>query len=104
MNGAEGPDILGVCEVENAFALEALTARLNGQLNNRNYDIVHADATREQGDVERAQTAVRFYNLAWRYLEQWGQDHRGDPKLVQDTLYYRGNGSVFDQFWCPKGS
>ncbi|MEJ2600131.1 MAG: hypothetical protein P8Z00_17490, partial [Anaerolineales bacterium] len=195
MNGAQGPDILGVCEVENAFVLQQLTARLNGQLNSRNYAVVHVDstrdhrgidtafiydglkyvidpnaifshfvmrrtgtrditqvtfttqggndlvalcnhwpsrsggayesrgyrmtagetlsywhqriweeressipiiamgdfnddpfdeslqyyarATRERGDVERAKTAVRFYNLAWRFLEQSGQDHNG---------------------------
>jgi len=42
---------------------------------------VHARANRERGDVERAQTAVRFYNLAWRYLEQEGHDHKGNPKF-----------------------
>ena len=221
MNGAQGPDILGVCEVENAFVLQQLTKRLNGQINNRNYAVVHADstqdrrgidtafvfdsskytvdpdtifsyfvirrtgtrditqvtlttqggkdlvaicnhwpsrsggayesrgyrmtagetlsywhqriweergkdipiiamgdfnddpfdeslqiyarATRERGDVERAQTAVRFYNLAWRYLEQMGQDHKRNPKLLHGTLYYKGNGNVFDQLLVSKG-
>jgi endonuclease/exonuclease/phosphatase family metal-dependent hydrolase len=221
MNGAQGPDILGVCEVENAFVLQQLTARLNGQISNRNYAVVHVDstqdrrgidtafvfdgskytfdpnvifshfvmrrtgtrditqvtfttqagndlialcnhwpsrsggtyesrgyrmtagetlsywhqriweergsdipiiamgdfndepfdesvqiharATRERGDVERAQTAVRFYNLAWRYLEQLGQDQNGDPKLLHGTLYYDGDGNVFDQLFVSKG-
>lgn len=221
MNGAQGPDILGVCEVENAFVLQALAARLNGQINSRNYAVVHADstrdsrgidtafvfdssmytfdpntlfshfvmrrtgtrditqvtfttrggnelvaicnhwpsrsgnpyqsrgyrmtagetlsywhqriweergndmpiiamgdfnddpfdeslriharATRERGDVERAQTAVRFYNLAWRYLEQQGLDHRGAPKRLHGTLYYDGNGNVFDQLLVSRG-
>ena len=29
MNGGQGPDILGVCEVENEFVLQHLTTRLN---------------------------------------------------------------------------
>ena len=221
MNGGLGPDILGVCEVENAFVLEQLTARLNGRLGNRVYGVVHADATkdhrgidtafvfdnakyvfdpnavfshfvmrrtgtrdilqvtfttrggndlvalcnhwpsrsggayesrgyrmtagetlsywhqriwqergndipiiamgdfnddpfdeslqaharatRERGDVERAQTAVRFYNLAWRYLEQQCQDRNGNPKLLHGTLYFDGNGNVFDQLLVSKG-
>lgn len=221
MNNAQGPDILGVCEVENAFVLQQLSARLNAQLQNRNYDVAHVDAardrrgidtafvfdslkytldpntifshfvmrrtgtrditqvtfttaagndliamcnhwpsrsggthesrgfrmtagetlsywhqriweergndipiiamgdfnddpfdeslqiharaTRERGDVERAQTAVIFYNLAWRYLEQQGQDHKGDPKIINGTLYYDGNGNLFDQILASKG-
>jgi len=221
MNGGQGPDLLGVCEVENAFVLQQLTARLNAQLINRTYDAIHVDATRdhrgidtafvfdtriytvdpttifshfvlrrtgtrditqatfrtqagndlvtlcnhwpsrsggahesagfrmtagetlsywhqriweergddipiiamgdfnddpfdqslqlhalatrERGDVERARSAARFYNLAWRYLDQQGQDHNGDPKLIKGTLYYGGDGNVFDQLLVSKG-
>ncbi|MFQ6026598.1 MAG: endonuclease/exonuclease/phosphatase family protein [Dehalococcoidia bacterium] len=221
MNEARGPDILGVCEVENEFVLQELAARLNGQINNRNYFVahvnaaldrrgidtafvydsskytvnpatifshfvmrrtgtrditqvtfrtrqgnelvafcnhwpsrsggafesrgfrmtagetlsywheriweelgndtpiiamgdfnddpfdesveIHARATRERGDTTRARTAARFYNLAWRYLQQQGQDHRGNPKLVHGTLYWDGNGNVFDQLFASKG-
>ncbi len=221
MNGGQGPDILGVCEVENNFVLQQLSARLNGQIINRNYAVVHADsskdhrgidtafvfdsskytfdpntifshfvmrrtgtrditqvtfttkagndlvalcnhwpsrsggayesrsyrmtagetlsywhqriweergsdipiiamgdfndnpydesllinarATRERGDVENAKTAVRFYNLAWGYLEQQGHDHQGNPKRLHGTLYYQGNGYIFDQLLVSKG-
>ena len=221
MNEGQGPDILGVCEVENAFALERLTASLNSQLANRTYSVIHADAardhrgidtafifdsklytfdsetlfshfimrrtgtrditqvtfttqagndliamcnhwpsrsggayksqgyrmtagetlsywhqriweergdtipiiamgdfnddpfdeslqvharaTRERGDVERTRSAPRFYNLAWRYLEQLGQDRNGNEKLLQGTLYYSGNGNVFDMLLASKG-
>lgn len=221
MNSNQGPDILGVCEVENAFVLQQLTAKLNSQLSSRNYSVVHVDstkdqrgidtafvfdslkftvdpnsifsyfvmrrtgtrditqvtfttqagndlvaicnhwpsrsggtyesrgyrmtagetlsywhqriqqergtdipiiamgdfnddpfddsiqvhalATRERGDVERSKTAARFYNLAWRYLEQQGQDHKGNPKLIQGTLYFGGNGNVFDQILVSRG-
>lgn len=221
MNNNQGPDILGVCEVENEFALQQLTDRINAQLANRNYRIVHVDAaldrrgidtafifddakytvdpdtifshfvmrrtgtrditqatfttaagndivalcnhwpsryggahesrgfrmtagetlsywhqriweernneipiiamgdfnddpfddsllhyaraTRERGDVERTRTAPRFYNLAWRYMGQQGQDRNGDPKQVHGTLYYKGNGNIFDQLLVSKG-
>ena len=220
MNRAQGPDILGVCEVENAFVLETLAERLNEQLNNRTYSVVHADATRdhrgidtafiydnarytvdpetifshfvmrrtgtrditqvtftteqgnelialcnhwpsrrgsafesrgfrmtagetlaywherildkkgstipiialgdfnddpfdeslqvharatrERGDVERARTS-RFYNLAWRYLQQQAEDQNGKLRLLDGTLYFRGNGNVFDQILVSKG-
>ncbi|MGI9502781.1 MAG: endonuclease/exonuclease/phosphatase family protein [Geminicoccaceae bacterium] len=214
MADGAGPDILGVCEVENRFVLDRLVGVLNGQLSNRNYDVVHADskrdhraidtafiydkakfsidedaifshfvmrrtgtrdilqatftsqtgnelialsnhwpsrsggaaesagfratagetlgywherireekgediavialgdfnddpfdpslrhnarAWRERGDVERARTA-KFYNLAWRYLTQSVLDHRGNQRVLDGTLYYRGDGNLFDQ-------
>ncbi len=49
MNGGAGPDLLGVCEVENLFVLEALRDRLNAQLPNRSYLAVHADTRDERG-------------------------------------------------------
>jgi Endonuclease/Exonuclease/phosphatase family len=54
MNGSLGPDILGVSEVENAFALQQLAVRLNNQLNNRNYTVVHADSTRDHRGIDTA--------------------------------------------------
>lgn len=221
MNTGKGPDLLGVCEVENSFVLKTLAERMNGEIEDRRYDIVHADstkdhrgidtafvydsrkykfdpdtlfshfvmrrtgtrditqvtfttalgtefialcnhwpsrsggtyesrgyrmtagetlsywhqriweergneipiiamgdfnddpfdesllyharATRERGDVERAISAVRFYNLAWHYMGQDGVDHRGDAKRVHGTLYFDGDGNVFDQLMVSKG-
>ncbi len=215
MADGAGPDILGVCEVENRFVLDALVAELGGRLPARSYDVVHADsardkrgidtaflfdqnkfsfdpatlfshfvirrtgtrditqatfqtaggldlvamcnhwpartsggpfltsgfratagetlaywhrrireergkdtaivamgdfnddpfdasvkfnanASRERGDIERS-TSARFYNLAWNYLTQDVEDHRGDLRTIDGTLYYRNDGSVFDQ-------
>jgi predicted extracellular nuclease len=221
MNNSQGPDILGVCEVENKFALQKLSAHLNEQIPSRDYDIVHADstrdqrgidtafifdrlkytvapdtlfsyfvmrrtgtrditqitfttqrgndliamcnhwpsrsgdayksrgyrmiagetlsywhqrilekkgkdipiiamgdfndnpfdeslqihacATRERGDVERAKTAAYFYNLAWRYLVQVANDHKGKSRQIHGTYYYDGDGNVFDQLLVSKG-
>ena len=54
MNGAQGPDILGVCEIENAFVLQQLAAGLNGQLNNRHYTVAHADSTQDRRGIDTA--------------------------------------------------
>lgn len=64
---------------------------------------VHARATRERGDAERANTAARFYNLAWRYLQQEGRDRKGKKRLLEGTLYHDGNGYVFDQLMVSRG-
>jgi hypothetical protein len=47
MNSGQGPDLLGVCEVENEFVLELLVQAL-GPLN-RNYKIAHADTSDLRG-------------------------------------------------------
>lgn len=59
--------------------------------------LIHAQATRERGDVERSNSVARFYNLAWRYLQQEATDQRGQSRLVHGTLYFEGDGYVFDQ-------
>lgn len=52
--------------------------------------------------MERSLTAVRLYNLAWRYMKQEGRDRKGHPKVLHGTLYYHGNGNVFDQLLVSK--
>ena len=48
MNSNKGPDLLGVCEVENAIVLEKLLAAL--AFTGRNYAMVHSDTPGCQGD------------------------------------------------------
>ncbi|MDH3713591.1 MAG: endonuclease [Gammaproteobacteria bacterium] len=62
----------------------------------------HARATRELRDVERARSA-RFYNLSWRFLAQSALDLRGKQRSLNGTLYYRGDGNVFDQILVSQG-
>lgn len=50
----EGPDLLGVCEVENAFALSTLANAVNALLPERSYDIVHVDSARDQRSIDTA--------------------------------------------------
>ena len=54
INDAQGPDILGVCEVENTFVLQQLTARLNGHFNNRNNAVAHVDSTQDHRGIDTA--------------------------------------------------
>lgn len=49
-----GPDLLGVCEVENRFALDALVNDINTILPNRNYGVVHADNVADQRGIDTA--------------------------------------------------
>ena len=61
----------------------------------------NANSTRERGDVERAQSA-KFYNFSWEYLTWQAQDHRGKDRQLNGTLYYAGNGNVFDQILASR--
>jgi hypothetical protein len=49
MNDGAGPDLLGVCEVENRFVLDLLAEVLHGLLPGRRYRIVHADTDDARG-------------------------------------------------------
>lgn len=53
MNGGLGPDILGVCEVEDRHVLSDLVARLDGALG-RTYGIVHADNEKDRRGIDTA--------------------------------------------------
>jgi endonuclease/exonuclease/phosphatase family metal-dependent hydrolase len=54
MKAGAGPDLLGVCEVENRFALQALADRLNALRTDRSYQLVHFDSTRDQRGIDTA--------------------------------------------------
>lgn len=48
MNKNSGPDILGICEVENRWVIEKLADSLK-HLAQRRYKIVHADTKDDRG-------------------------------------------------------
>lgn len=54
MHGGRGPDLLGVCEVENRYVLDQLCERLNAALPHRVYRPVHADSTRDGRGIDTA--------------------------------------------------
>ncbi len=49
MNGGAGPDLLGVCEIENRFVLDRLVEDLAALLPDRTYGVVHADTDDARG-------------------------------------------------------
>jgi predicted extracellular nuclease len=49
MNRGDGPDLLGICEVENEFVVTRLKDAVNATLPARRYEVVHADTTDERG-------------------------------------------------------
>lgn len=49
MNGGAGPDLLGLCEVENEFVVERLKDRVNALVPARGYAVAHADTVDERG-------------------------------------------------------
>ncbi len=63
---------------------------------------IHARATRERDDVEGA-TSARFFNLSWSYLRQRSTTATGRERMLYGTLYFRGNGYVFDQILVSRG-
>ena len=54
MHSGHGPDLLGVCEVENAFALQSLAGALAPLLPARDYRLVHVDAERDRRGIDTA--------------------------------------------------
>lgn len=49
MNGSAGPDILGVCEVENEPVLELLARAVGDHVSGRDYKVVHAASADPRG-------------------------------------------------------
>jgi len=71
MNGGQGPDILGVCEVENEHVVRLLAQALAPL--GRNYDVVHADTDDQRGidvafifDANRFTAGERFSHFVMR--------------------------------------
>ncbi|MCI0583722.1 MAG: endonuclease/exonuclease/phosphatase [Chloroflexi bacterium] len=75
LNGGHGPDLMGICEIENKAVIQALADRLNQTLPGRSYRVVHADTRDERGiDVAfiyewkmlRAPLGERFQHVVMR--------------------------------------
>ena len=48
MNEEKGPDLLGICEVENRSVVDRLKEKIES-VSHRNYDVIHADTQDERG-------------------------------------------------------
>ena len=49
LNGGAGPDLLGICEVENEFVVSRLADAVNTRLPACGYQVAHADTVDERG-------------------------------------------------------
>ncbi len=88
MNHGAGPDLLGVCEVENRFALQALADRLNALRPARDYQLVHVDATRDQRGIDTAfvfDVNVLSVNPA-EIFSHWVMRRTGTRDITQATF------------------
>lgn len=88
MGDGQGPDLLGVCEVENRHALQALAERLNALLPDRAYDIVHVDAEREQRGIDTAfiTDGKRLKPRRKELFSHWVMRRTGTRDITQCTF------------------
>lgn len=90
MNGGAGPDILGVCEVENRHVLELLCAALAPL--GRRYDVSHADAERDRRGIDVAFLYDRDLFEAHETFSHWILTRTGTRDLFQANMTIRRSG------------
>ncbi len=85
MNDGNGPDILGVCEVENRYVLEELSTRF---LKDLNYEIVHFDSKDPRGiDVGLVYKKNKFTYLNSEPIRVFVQGNTRD--ILFSTLTFK---------------
>jgi hypothetical protein len=79
MNNNNGPDILGVCEIENENVLQKLISKIKtGNLANRDYGVVHYDGPDPRG-----------IDVAFIYDKDMFDFHPKDPNAPHDDVNSR---------------
>jgi endonuclease/exonuclease/phosphatase family metal-dependent hydrolase len=96
MNDGKGPDVLGVCEVENRQVVEMLVEQLKSL--GRKYEIIHKDSPSERG----IDCAIIYDSGVFTLVEP--QFHHVDAKNTRDIIEakFKRNGSdlyVFMDHW-----
>ncbi len=88
MNGGKGPDILGVCEVENKYVLEKLVQSLSSL--RRDYIIVHEDTIDGRGvDVAFLYDSSEFEHN--KTFQHWVIKRSATRELFQVNLVVKEN-------------
>ena len=86
MNGGHGPDLLGVCEIENKQVLEQLVALLKPL--GRAYKLVHHDTSDQRGiDVAFLYDSARFSTKAKEVFSHTILRRTGTRDLFQVSFY-----------------
>jgi Predicted extracellular nuclease len=102
MNEGTGPDLLGVCEVENAFVLQALADAVTALLPARRYEMVHADTSDERGiDVAFLYDPTLFSAPPDQRFQHVVMRRTGTREIVQvNFTTHRGRTwAVFGNHW-----
>lgn len=86
MNDWEGPDILGVCEVEHKTCLDDLVQKT--ALKQFNYEVIHEESSDLRGiDVACIYKKDRFTPVLYQYIRV---DLGEDARPTRDILYVKG--------------
>jgi len=92
MNDGHGPDLLGVCEVENRAVLDLLVAALGGL--DRQYKVIHADTKDARGiDVAFLYDSSRFRTKASEIFSHFILRRNATRDLVQVSFYTKPKGN-----------
>ncbi|MEY2690278.1 MAG: hypothetical protein RL375_4478 [Pseudomonadota bacterium] len=96
MKQGAGPDLLGVCEVENRHALQTLADKLNVMRPTRNYQLVHVDASHDQRGIDTAflyDANVLATNVS-ELFSHWVIQRTGTRDITQATFITRAGNEL----------
>lgn len=102
MNDGAGPDLLGVCEVENAWVLTRLATAVSKALGGRDYAVAHADTIDERGiDVAFLYDPGLFTAPAGELFQHVVMRRTATREIVQVNFTTRGGRTwaVFGNHW-----
>ncbi|MFC1851704.1 endonuclease/exonuclease/phosphatase family protein [candidate division CSSED10-310 bacterium] len=104
MNNNQGPDLLGVCEVENKVVLDKLVQKLSPL--NRNYGTVHHDTSYLRGidvafiyDQDKFSSGRQFYYVVLK--------RSATRDIVQENFKFKQSGNsliVFGNHWPSRSA
>ncbi|MCD9195321.1 endonuclease/exonuclease/phosphatase family protein [Streptomyces albireticuli] len=102
MNDGKGPDLLGVCEIENEFVMRGLIDAITVLLPNRSYDVAHADTSDQRGiDVAFIFDSTLFTAPAEEQFQHVVMRRTGTRELFQ-VNFHTAEGltwAVFGNHW-----
>ena len=87
MNDGKGPDILGVCEVENESVLQKLVNKIS--INNRDYDFAHED-TKDSRGIDIAFLFDKNRYEATKVFSHFIQKRNATRDIFQTNLSIKG--------------